>query len=69
MVQFSDTIVSIIDAKRRKRIAMGSGTKVQDVNRLLKQFGEMKKMMHRLKTQQNAPSKKGKKSKKSKKHG
>ena len=58
--------VSIIDAKRRKRIAMGSGTKVQDVNRLLKQFGEMKKMMHRLKTQQNAPSKKGKKSKKSK---
>ena len=55
--------VSIIDAKRRKRIAMGSGTKVQDVNRLLKQFGEMKKMMRKLKTQQNAPSKKGKKKK------
>ncbi len=55
--------VSIIDAKRRKRIAAGSGTKVQDVNRLLKQFGEMKKMMRKLKTQQNAPSKKGKKKK------
>ena len=58
--------VSIIDAKRRKRIAAGSGTKVQDVNRLLKQFGEMKKMMRKLKTQQNASSKKGKKGKKSK---
>ena len=58
--------VSIIDAKRRKRIAAGSGTKVQDVNRLLKQFGEMKKMMRKLKTQQSAPSKKGKKGKKSK---
>ena len=55
--------VSIIDAKRRKRIAMGSGTKVQDVNRLLKQFGEMRKMMRKLKTQQAAPSKKGKKGK------
>ena len=58
--------VSIIDAKRRKRIAMGSGTKVQDVNRLLKQFGEMKKVMRKLKTQQSASSKKGKKGKKSK---
>ncbi len=58
--------VSIIDAKRRKRIAMGSGTKVQDVNRLLKQFGEMKKMMRKLKAQQSASTKKGKKGKKNK---
>ena len=36
---------NIIDGGRRKRIAMGSGTSVQAVNRLLKQFGEMKKMM------------------------
>ena len=60
----------IIDAKRRKRIAMGSGTRVQDVNRLLKQFNEMKKMMRKMKTQQaqQAQSKKvkGKKSKKGK---
>ncbi len=37
----------IIDSSRRKRIAMGSGTNVQDVNRLLKQFKETKKMMKR----------------------
>ena len=43
---------SIIDAKRRKRIAMGSGTKVADVNKLLKQFEEMRKMMRRFKTSQ-----------------
>lgn len=35
---------SIIDGSRRKRISAGSGTKVQDVNRLLKQFSEMQKM-------------------------
>lgn len=38
----------IVDASRRKRIAKGSGTTVQDVNRLLKQFDEMKKMMKQL---------------------
>lgn len=38
---------SIINGSRRKRIAMGSGTTVQDVNRLLKQFGEMQRMMKR----------------------
>ena len=60
--------VDIIDAKRRKRIAMGSGTRVQDVNRLIKQFNEMKKMMRKMKTQQAQQSKKvkGKKSKKGK---
>jgi signal recognition particle subunit SRP54 len=35
----------IINASRKKRIAKGSGTSVQEVNRLLKQFDEMKKMM------------------------
>jgi len=35
----------IINGSRRKRIARGSGTKVQDVNRLLKNFGQTKKMM------------------------
>lgn len=35
----------IINASRRKRIAAGSGTTVQDVNRLLKQFEDMKKIM------------------------
>lgn len=35
----------ILNASRKKRIARGSGTSVQDVNRLIKQFNEMKKMM------------------------
>jgi signal recognition particle subunit SRP54 len=39
---------SIINGDRRRRIASGSGTTVQDVNRLLKQFEEMQKMMKRL---------------------
>lgn len=34
-----------ISGSRKRRIARGSGTKVQDVNRLLKQFGQTKKMM------------------------
>jgi len=38
---------SIINGSRRTRIAKGSGTQVQDVNRLVKQFGEMQKMMKR----------------------
>jgi signal recognition particle subunit SRP54 len=36
---------SIINGSRRKRIALGSGTTVQEVNRLLKQFDEMQRMM------------------------
>jgi signal recognition particle subunit SRP54 len=36
---------SIIDGNRRKRIAKGSGTSVQEINKLLKQFLEMKSMM------------------------
>jgi signal recognition particle subunit SRP54 len=35
----------IINGSRRSRIAKGSGTQVQDVNRLLKQFAEMRKMI------------------------
>jgi signal recognition particle subunit SRP54 len=38
----------IINGSRRKRIALGSGTKVQDVNKLLNQFEQMKKMMKRM---------------------
>ena len=36
---------SIIDGSRRRRIAMGSGTRVQEVNRLLKQFEQTRAMM------------------------
>jgi signal recognition particle subunit SRP54 len=38
----------IINGSRRKRISRGSGTKIQDVNRLLKNFAQTKKMMERL---------------------
>jgi len=37
-----------MNGNRRKRIAQGSGTSIQDVNRLIKQFGEMQKMMSRM---------------------
>ncbi|MCS7236215.1 MAG: signal recognition particle protein [Armatimonadota bacterium] len=39
---------SILNASRKRRIARGSGTTVQDVNRLLKQFEEAKRMMREL---------------------
>jgi signal recognition particle subunit SRP54 len=38
----------IINGSRRKRIAKGCGLQVEDVNRLLKQFEQMKKMMKQL---------------------
>ncbi len=38
----------IINGSRRKRIACGSGTSVEDVNKLLKQFDQMKKMMKQM---------------------
>ena len=38
----------IISGSRRKRIAMGSGTRVEDVNRLLKNFGQTKNMFKKL---------------------
>jgi signal recognition particle subunit SRP54 len=39
---------SMINGSRRRRIAQGSGTQIQDVNRLLKQFAETRKLMKRL---------------------
>jgi signal recognition particle subunit SRP54 len=36
---------TILNGSRRKRIAFGSGTTIQEVNRLIKQFGETRKMM------------------------
>ena len=40
---------ALLNGSRRRRIAEGSGTTVTDVNRLMKQFMEMKKMMQRMK--------------------
>ncbi|MDF2903212.1 MAG: signal recognition particle protein, partial [Bacillus sp. (in: firmicutes)] len=49
----------VINANRRKRIAKGSGTAVPDVNRLLKQFEDMKKMMKQMTGMQQKGKKKG----------
>ncbi len=49
----------VINAGRRKRIAKGSGTSVQEVNRLLKQFDDMKKMMKQMSGMQQKGKKKG----------
>jgi signal recognition particle subunit SRP54 len=48
----------IINGSRRKRIAQGSGTSIQDINRLLKNFAQTKKMMERFtkKGLRNLPS-------------
>src|SRR3990170_975446 len=40
---------SILNSSRRQRIARGSGTKVQDVNKFIKQYCEMKKLMKKMK--------------------
>ena len=42
----------MIDGSRKKRIANGSGTSIQQVNNLLKQFDEMRKMMKKMNTMQ-----------------
>lgn len=52
----------VINGSRRQRIATGSGTTVLEVNRLLKQFDDMRRMMGRMTAARNsAPSGKGKK--------
>jgi signal recognition particle subunit SRP54 len=48
----------IMNASRKKRIAKGSGTSVQEINRLLKQFEDMKKMMKQM-TNMSKGKKKG----------
>ena len=52
------TTPDIISSSRKKRIAKGSGTTIQDVNRLLKQFEDMKKMMKQMSGMQQKGKKK-----------
>ncbi|MEE9591931.1 MAG: signal recognition particle protein [Thermodesulfobacteriota bacterium] len=40
---------TVLNARRRQRIAKGSGTKVQDINKLMKQYEQMRKMMKKIK--------------------
>ncbi|MBN2666799.1 MAG: signal recognition particle protein [Bacteroidales bacterium] len=51
---------AVLNGSRRKRIASGSGTTVQDVNRLLKQFDETRRMMKLMTTNKNAARMMGK---------
>lgn len=41
--------VKILNGSRRKRIAQGAGVKIQDVNRMMKQFADMRKTMKKMK--------------------
>ena len=45
MTPLERTRPDIIRGSRKRRIAAGSGTQIQDINRLLKQFDQMQKMM------------------------
>ena len=60
----------LLNGSRRQRIAAGSGTSVQEVNQVMKQFNETRKMMKKMMpaaANAGRPSKKGKKGKKGKK--
>lgn len=48
MTPLERTNQGVINGSRRRRIAAGSGTSVEEVNRLLKQFQEMKKVMRKV---------------------
>ena len=50
----------VINGSRKRRIAQGSGTTVQEVNRLLKQFGQTRKMMKQLLDMEKSLKKGGK---------
>jgi signal recognition particle subunit SRP54 len=54
MTPLERTTPEILNGSRRKRIADGSGTSVQDVNRLIKQFDETRKMMRMMSGGKNA---------------
>lgn len=49
MTRAERTNPKLLNASRRKRIALGSGTEVQDVNRLVKQYQQMETMMKQMK--------------------
>jgi signal recognition particle subunit SRP54 len=56
MTNAERTTPELIDNSRKKRIARGSGKSVEDVNKLLKQFQETKKMMKLMSNKQNMKS-------------
>ncbi len=59
MTKKERSMPSVINGSRRKRIAAGSGTSVQEVNKLLKQFEDMKKMMKQFSSMEKMMKKRG----------
>ena len=53
MTPYERTHPEVMNGSRRKRIAAGSGTDIQEVNRLLKQFEQTRKVMHAVSTTKN----------------
>lgn len=53
MTPYERSHPEVLNGSRRQRIALGSGTTIQDVNRLLKQFEQTRKMMHAVTTAKN----------------
>ena len=53
MTPYERSHPEVMNGSRRQRIARGSGTSIQDVNRLLKQFEQTRKMMHMVSTAKN----------------
>lgn len=58
MTPAEKTNPELINASRKKRIAKGSGTSIQEINRLLKQFDDMKKMMKQMTSMASGKGKK-----------
>ena len=44
---------ALLNGRRKERVAKGSGTSIQDVNKLMKQFDDMRKMMKLMGNKQN----------------
>lgn len=58
MTKYERENPSVMNASRKKRISKGSGRSIQEINRLLKQFEEMKKMMKQMSGMQKGKGKK-----------
>jgi signal recognition particle subunit SRP54 len=58
MTFFERAHPSAVNGSRRRRIAAGSGTSVSDVNRLLRRFGEARKVVKKLSALQSGGSRK-----------
>ena len=54
MTRFERENPNVVNGSRRRRIAKGSGVNVSDVNRLLRRFGEARKMVKKLARLQNS---------------